>query len=268
MNWKKILGVSAVAGTMLVNSAFAFAAGRETIHQVALLQSLKLGHFDGSLSIKALKKLGDIGIGTFEGLNGEMIVLDGVVYQGDQNCHANIMNDAVTVPFSNVTFFDNDFAFELKDVETKSALEDILNVAVENYGVNSFYMLKIPCTLNNILIRSEARSNKPYPTLVKALESQKEVSLENIDGTIVGLYCPPYMGGLNTVGWHFNFISSDKKFAGHVLGLNIKTGEAQFDKTDNFALHLPGNNADFNSLNLAADLSEDVHKAENESKER
>ncbi len=262
---QKILGISALAGMMILNSTAAVAADREVVSQVALLQSLTLGHFNGSIKVKDWKKFGDTGIGTFDGLNGEMVVLDGVVYQGDQNCLAHVMGDNETVPFSNITFFEKDFFAKLENIPDKTALESHLNALIKNYGANSFYMIKIPAKYATILIRSEAKQYEPYPTLVQALEAtQKEVTLQDVEGTIVGLYCPPYMAGLNSVGWHFHFISADKKYAGHVLNMNITSGEVQFDKTDNFTLRLP-ENADFQKLNLAEDLREDIRKAENDS---
>ena len=263
MKLKKIFGVAALAGTFLFNSNLALAQNdRETINQVALLQSLALGNFEGSITVKDWKKFGDTGIGTFDGLNGELIALDGVIYQGDQNCRAKIMRPTDTIPFSNITFFDKDFSINVNNLETKAALEEKLNECVQKEGANSFYMVKIPATYSEILIRSEAKQNKPYPTLVQALQAtQKEVTLKNIRGTIVGLYCPAYMSSLNSVGWHFHFISADKKFAGHVLELGISSGEVQFDKTDNFAMRVP-NNKDFQDLNLGKDLSEDIRKAE------
>ena len=266
MKLKKILGVTALAGTFLFNSTAAFAENdRETINQVALLQSLALGYFDGSVTVKDWKTYGDTGIGTFEGLNGELIALDGVIYQGDQNCVAHVMKDTDKIPFSNITFFDKDFSVKLNNVSSKAALENKLNALVKKHGENSFYMIKIPAQYEEILIRSEAKQNEPYPTLVKALEAtQKEVTKKNIRGTIVGLYCPQFMSSLNSVGWHFHFISDDKKFAGHVLELNIESGEAQFDKTENFAMRLPSKK-NFGKLNFNADLREDIRKAENDS---
>ena len=71
------------------------------------------------------------------------------------------------------------------------------------------------------------------------------------------------MSSLNSVGWHFHFISDDKKYAGHVLELNIKSGEAQFDRTKNFALRLP-KKKNFSKLNFDNDLREDIRKAEND----
>ena len=267
---KKFLGATLLAGMMLFNTAAAAPAhtahnkNRETIYQVALLQSLAMGYFDGSISVKNLKRHGDTGIGTFEGLDGEMIVLDGVVYRANRDCKINVVDDKVLVPFSNVTFFDKDFSVKLIDVHNKAALEKIFNELVDKNGRNSFYMVKLTGEFNEILVRSESGSKEPYPTLVEALKMQNEITPKNIKGTIVGLYCPELMSSLNSVGWHFHFISDDKKIGGHVLDLNLKSGEALFDKTDNFKMDLPKKN-NFHELNFKQDMKEDIRKAEQDS---
>lgn len=215
---KKICGISALAGILFFNNVTAATpapAERETISQVALLQSLALGYFDGVISVAELKSLGDTGIGTFRGLDGEMIFLDGVMYRANSKLQINVVDDAVKIPFSNVTFFDRDFSLYLKNIADKNSLETKLNESVTRHGANLFYIVKLPASFPKITIRSESGQQKPYPTLVQSLEAtQKELTLENVQGTIVGLYCPPYMGGLNTVGWHFHFITDDKKLAG------------------------------------------------------
>lgn len=266
MNFKKILVNSTLAGAILFNSANAAEPVElETNNQVALLQSLTLGYFDGTITAAELKTLGNIGIGTFEGLNGELIMLDGVIYRANQNLEVNVVDDKIKIPFSNVTFFNKDFAVKLKDIADKNSLETLLNKFVQKHGSNSFYFIKIPATFNSILVRSEAGQKKPYPTLVESLQAtQQEKTFEDINGTVVGLYCPAYMGGLNTPGWHFHFVSEDKNFGGHVLDLNIKTGKAEFDKTDNFNMILP-KKKDFHTLDLAQDLSADIHSAEQDS---
>ena len=234
---------------------------RETIYQIALLQSLAMGYFDGSISVKDLKTHGDTGIGTFEGLDGEMIVLDGVVYRANQDLKINVVKDDVRVPFSNVTFSEKDFSVKLADVRDKEAFEKILNEQVNKHGRNSFYMVKVSGTFNEILIRSEKGCKEPYPTLVEALKTQKEITPKNISGTIVGLYCPDFMSSLNSTGWHFHFVSADKKIGGHVLDLNLKSGEAQLDKTDGFKLDLP-KKENFHALNFKTNMTEDIRKAE------
>ena len=255
-----------LAVAMLLNTASAAPKDRETIYQVALLQSLAMGYFDGSITVKDLKTHGDTGIGTFEGLDGEMIVLDGVVYRANQNCKVNVVADKVTVPFCNVTFFEADSGGELADFHTKAQLEQTLTDTLRTEAsLNSFYMVKIQGTFNEILIRSEAKQSKPYPTLVAALQAtQKEFTHKNIKGTIVGLYCPDFMSSLNSTGWHFHFISDDKKIGGHVLEVDVNRALFFLDRTDAFSMIVPKADA-FDTLNFKSDMSEDIRKAEQDS---
>ena len=69
------------------------------------------------------------------------------------------------------------------------------------------------------------------------------------------------MSSLNSTGWHFHFISSDKKIGGHVLDLNLKSGEAQFDKTDAFKMDVP-KKKNFHALNFKTNMTEEIRKAE------
>ena len=269
MFMKKILTTSLLIGSLVSNIATTSAQDRETIYQVALIQSLTMGYFDGSITVKDLKTHGDTGLGTFEGLDGEMIVLDGVVYRANQNCKINVVKDKVTIPFSNVTFFDKDFAIDLKNIQTKNQLEESFNkILRDRNSENSFYMIKLHGNFDEIIVRSELGQQKPYPTLVDALKNtQKEFNFKNISGTIVGLYCPDFMNSLNSTGWHFHFISDDKKIGGHVLDLNLETGEAQFDRTDNFSMVLPSKE-NFHDLDFNQDLKEDIRKAEQDSMQK
>ena len=262
MKLKKKCAAALLAGLLACSTVQAASADRETIQQVALLQSLAQGYFGGTVTVKQLRKAGDIGIGTFKGLNGEMIVLDGKVYQALGSGEVVIADDKDTVPFSNVTFFDKDITLPLTDIADKEALEANLNQVVKQNGANSFYMIRLHTTFPSILFRSEYGSQEPYPTLVGALkEKQTEFTHKDITGTVVGLYCPNYMGGLNTPGWHFHFISDDKKHGGHVLELSFRSGSVLIDKTDKFNMLLPDDKP-FQSLNLAKDMKEEIRQAE------
>ena len=88
---------------------------------------------------------------------------------------------------------------------------------------------------------------------------------KNIKGTLVGLYCPNYMGELNSVGWHFHFISEDKKKGGHILELSLKDGTAYLDQTDKFTVMLHDEKK-FHELNLAKDMRADIRSAEQDTK--
>ena len=235
---------------------------RETIYQVALLQSLTQGYYDGIIKVSELKEHGDIGIGTFEGVNGEMIVLDGTVYQALGDGTVQVAADDETVPFSNVTFFDKDGSVELSDINDVNALKEKLNAMVEENGKNLFYFVKMSGTFEKMNVRSEIKQEKPYKTLDKALETdQREFSYDNITGTVVALYCSDYMNGLNTPGWHFHFISDDKTKGGHLLDLQFAKATAEYDATPEFDMCLT-DNGDFQQMELAKDVSDAIKKVE------
>ena len=221
----------------------------DSIYQVALLQSLAQGHLDGMITVGELKAHGDTGIGTFDGLNGEMIVLDGVVYQAIYDGSIVVPPDDETVPFSNVTFFEPDISQPLSNVD--------------EHGANLFNMVKIIGTFSSIKVRSEYKQEKPYRNLDVALAAdQTEFDYDNISGTMVGLYCPSFMGGLNSVGWHFHFITEDLTRGGHVLQVSIDSAEAALDATPGFELMLPEDDAEFQCMDLSLNMDDAIHRAE------
>ena len=238
----------------------------ETLYQVALLQSLTQGYYDGIIKVSELKKHGDTGIGTFEGVNGEMIVLDGTVYQALDDGSVKVADDNETVPFSNVTFFDADITEDISDIKDVNGLKAALDKIVSAKGGNLFYMVKVDGTFEKMFVRSELKQQKPYKTLDKALETdQREFTYENIKGTIVGLYCPDYMGGLNAVGWHFHFLSEDKAKGGHILDLSFANAKARLDATPAFAMAL-SDNGEFQKMELAKDVNDAIKKVETNEK--
>ena len=244
------------------NTAELTANTRETIYQVALLQSLTQGYYDGIIKVNELKEHGDIGIGTFEGVNGEMIVLDGTVYQALGDGSVQVAADDETVPFSNVTFFDKDGSVELSDISDVNVLKEKLNAMVEENGRNLFCFVKMSGTFDKMNVRSEIKQEKPYKTLDKALETdQREFNYENITGTVVALYCPDYMNGLNTPGWHFHFISDDRTKGGHLLDLQFDKATAEYDMTPGFEMCLTDND-DFQKMELSKDVSDAIKKVE------
>lgn len=70
------------------------------LYQLSTLSALLLGDFEPSLSIGELKRHGTLGIGTFEELGGELIMLDGVVWNGTHTGEAVPAADIEKTPFA------------------------------------------------------------------------------------------------------------------------------------------------------------------------
>ncbi len=209
---------------------------RDVLYQVSAMDLLMNGSYGGIISVKDLKAHGDFGIGTFDGLDGEMIVLNGIVYQATSDGKVHIMNDSASIPFADVTFFDADRSVALAGQYNVTTLTAGLGEKLPSQ--NEFYAIRIHGTFPYLKLRSPPVQEKPYPVLSEALKSQSIFEMHNITGTIVGLYTPAYAKGVGWPGYHFHFISDDGQTGGHVLELTANDINAALDDTPRFSMVL------------------------------
>ena len=235
---------------------------KSVLFQISLLQGLTNGDYYGSVTINELKENGDTGIGTFDRLNGELVMLDGKVYRVAGDGSVEIVRDDETSPFAVATFIKEDVTKNLKDISDCDSLEKELEKLIEENGKNRFYMIRIDGLFRKINVRSVPAQTEPYKRLSEVLEQQQTFfEYENIKGSVVGLYCPPYMSYLNATGWHMHFISDDKTKGGHLLGVNIADARLAWNNIDEFHLILPKNDV-FDKFDLTVDQSKDIEKVE------
>lgn len=234
----------------------------DTLHQVSTLQAFMHGEYDGVLSVGDLKLNGDTGIGTFEGADGEMIVLDGVVYQAKADGSIHQIPNNEKVPFAVVTNFDEDAVISNISAKNSTDLTNQLDKKVNEMGTNNFYVLKIKGNFSKINVRSVEKQNKPYKEFTEvAKKDQKVFNYTNQSGTIVAVYFPKYMEGLNKPGWHMHFISDDKTKGGHVLELNMTNATAGVDIINEFDMLLSSSDS-FSKMNLTENMTNKIDKVE------
>jgi acetolactate decarboxylase len=91
---------------------------RDVLYQTSTIGALLQGVYDGDTSVGDLRQRGDIGLGTINCLDGELVVLDGrfftVQYEGSVR---ELPSDTMT-PFAAVTWFDRDTGGLLEGVES------------------------------------------------------------------------------------------------------------------------------------------------------
>lgn len=197
------------------------------IYQVSTLPDLSAGDFTGFVSIGSLKHHGDTGIGTFNQLNGEMIVINGTVYQVKNDGSVYTPNDSTTTPFAMVTYFKTSKTITINRTMSYAEFEQFLNTALPSN--NLFYCFIVTGTYENLTARSEPEQYEPYPNLTTALSNQTVFNFTDVGGTMVGFWCPAYAAGVNNNDYHFHFLSSDKKQGGHVINCTVKNVTIQID---------------------------------------
>lgn len=217
-------------------SAPAPAADRETLYQVSSFQALSDGEYSGIVSTGSMKEEGDFGLGTFAGLDGEMVVLDGSVYRVDVSGEVAAVGDDAGVPFANVTFFDVDTEGDL------SSLPDLASLAAALEGmmpdVGAFYAIRIEGVFETLTLRSVPGQEPPYPVLANVIAQQAVFEYSNVTGTLVGIWMPGMVGELGVPGMHMHFLSDDRAIGGHVLDCSLVKGRAALDETPVFEVYL------------------------------
>ncbi len=260
MKPRKITILLAMAIMIASMPACASAPQRETLMQVSTIDALMNGVYDGVMTIGALKEYGDFGIGTFEALDGEMLVLDGVVYQIKADGVAYVVENSAETPFAAVTWFDNDYNGDLSAGMNYAELQTYLDGILPTENI--FYAFRISGTFSYMKTRSVPAQQKPYPPLVEVTKNQPVFEFGSVEGTIVGFYCPSYVDGVNVPGYHLHFLTADKKAGGHILDFTITQAEVSIDYTSEFKMILPGKDSDFYRLDFDADTSGDIAQAE------
>lgn len=232
---------------------------QDTLTQIATIDALLNGVYDGQTSLLQLVEQGDFGIGTFQSLDGEMIVLDGIVYQVTSDGLVLLPDTAMKTPFAAVTFFEPDMSHDVPAGTGFESFSQQLDALLPT--ANIFYGVKVTGTFRKIKTRSVPKQKKPYPPLMEVAKNQPVFEFENIEGTMIGFRCPPYIKGINVPGYHLHFLSKDKKKGGHVLDFTTEETKTTLDYTSQFTLVLPEQDS-FYATDLKGDKSKELEKIE------
>ena len=208
-----------------------------TLFQSSTIEALLDGNYEGDVSFAELEDRGDFGLGTFDALDGEMIALDGDFYQVRVDGRAYAVDRRCKTPFAVVTFFEPDLSRQLATIGNFTALCAYLDRVVEDRAV--CYAVRVDGYFDYVKTRSVPRQHKPFPPLVEVVKHQPTFELHGVRGSLVGFRFPDRVGGLNVPGYHFHFISEDRRVGGHVLDCRIARGELRIDHEADLQLELP-----------------------------
>ncbi|EIQ7139563.1 acetolactate decarboxylase [Enterococcus faecalis] len=223
------------------------------VYQHGTLGGLMESLMAGTAEIGTLLTQGDFGIGTLEGSNGEIILLDGTLYHANQTGEITILEGEELTPYAAVTRFQEDGAFPVS-TETD---ENIKAQILEKISPNFFAAIKISGLFAKMHVRVAPKQEKPYPPFVEAARNQPEFTAENIQGTVVGFFTPKLFHGASAAGFHLHFISEDHQFGGHLLDFGIKQGTVSWMETAELRQHFPVHDADYRNkeIDIAKALS-------------
>jgi acetolactate decarboxylase len=207
------------------------------LFQASTIGALLDGAYDGDLSFAELAEQGDLGLGTLNGLDGEMIALDGRFYRADVDGAIHRVGPRELTPFAVVTRFeptvDATLAGPLSHERLLGRIDELVPAGASSCTV------RIDGDFELIRARSVPRQSPPYRPLTEVVAEQHVFEFPDVSGTMLGFRFPAYIEGIEVAGYHLHFVSEDRSRGGHVLDSSFADGRVRIDPSDDLHVELP-----------------------------
>lgn len=207
------------------------------LFQASTIGALLEGAYDGDLSFAELAAHGDLGLGTLNRLDGEMIALDGHFYRADAEGAIHPVPPQAQTPFAVVTRFeptvDERIEGELTHEQLLARLDRLAPAGASSCAI------RLDGRFALVRARSVPAQQPPYRPLTEVVADQHVFELADVEGTMLGFRFPAYAEGIEVAGYHLHFIDADRARGGHVLDSRSAGLRARLDPSDDLHVELP-----------------------------
>lgn len=206
------------------------------VTQFAVLDALLAGAYDSGIPVGEVRALGDFGIGCCESLGGEVIILDGDVFECTIDERPDRMSDEQILPFVDVCRFHAVSAQPITGADLPAFTAQVEDQLVSR---NLFHAVRVDGVFTAVRVRVTQRQEHPFRPLAEVTKSQIETVIADARGTLVGFWAPAIYQGVTVAGLHVHFIADDRSIGGHVLDVIIGAAELKLAAYSRFDLRLP-----------------------------
>ena len=207
------------------------------VYQTSTMSALLAGVYDGDVTIAELLTHGDFGLGTFNHLDGEMVVIDGVCYHLRADGTAAVASPQDKTPFAAVLRFRADITLAITSPTDRKALTDLIDHAIPS--PNLTYGVRVEGTFAQVRTRTVMAQKQPYPPLAAATAGQSVTQLNLASGTLAGFRTPAYEQGISVAGYHLHFLTHDRGGGGHALDFELTDGAVAISTASELHVSLP-----------------------------
>jgi acetolactate decarboxylase len=206
------------------------------LFQASTIGALLEGAYEGDITFGELAEHGVLGLGTLNGLDGEMIALDGRFYRADLEGRVNEIESSARTPFAVMSWFEPSIEFQVGPL-THDDLVQRMEAELPPGAVAC--AVRIDGSFSYIRARSVPRQHPPYRPMAEVIGEQHVFELHEAAGTVLGFRFPDYAEGLEVSGYHLHYISADRAHGGHVLECRPRAATVQLDPSSDLHVELP-----------------------------
>ena len=210
-----IAAIALIAGMPLA-SANDMPTATGWVAQVGTYDYLVQPDYDGLAPVGAVVGESTIGLGTFDRLDGELVMIGGVVYRvGTDGVPRKAALTRTTPWFEGVRFVPQ-ASMRLDEGTECSALVPLINELATTDG--GMVAVRLIGTFTTLTARSVPAQSQPYPPLAEVVATQTVFPLEGVRATLVGFRTGSDLLGVGAPGLHLHGLTKARDGGGHILG--------------------------------------------------
>lgn len=208
--------VGAVALLVVSLGGTAVAADEGTwVAQVGTYDYLIAPDYDGLAPIGTVVRGQTLGLGTFDRLDGELVLVGGVPYRVGIDGVPQRASLSSTTPFLQAIRFAPQDSGPVAPGTTCLQLAGLVDSLAQ--AQSGIVAVRVRGTFSSLVTRSVAAQPEPYPALAAAVAGQTVFTLGQRRAVLVGFRTGADLAGTGAPGLHLHGLTADRTAGGHVL---------------------------------------------------
>lgn len=209
-----------ICGVLLIGSIAAAgpaaASDRPSVgRQVGTYDYLVAPDYDGLIPARKAASGLTLGLGTFDKLDGELVLVGGDLFRVGVDGRPTLVNDDRTTPFFEGVSFRATTSGPVAPGTTCADLGSAVTALAKKSS--GMIAVRVRGTFTDLVTRSVAAQPEPYPALATAVAGQTTFALGARRAVLVGFFTGPDLKGVGAPGLHLHGVTTDRSAGGHVL---------------------------------------------------
>jgi acetolactate decarboxylase len=189
--------------------------GRPVVQQVGTFTRLVQPDFSGVAPLSEAIDGQTLGLGTFDDLDGEFVLVGGTAYRIGTDGTPREVDPARTTPWVQAVDFRPDSSAAVPPGMTCEQLASYIpTVAGASSGIVA---VRVRGTFSDVVMRSVPAQTRPFPSLSTVVANQTVFPLGSRRAVLVGFLQGDAMQGIGQPGLHLHGVTADRTAGGHVL---------------------------------------------------
>ena len=204
-----------VACAAIAPATFAATGDTNRVVQIGTYDSLIAPNYDGLAPINSVWHGQTLGLGTFDHLDGELVLVGRQMYRVSTDGTPQKIDGSQSTPFFEAITFKADTSGPVPPGTTCATLVNTVNTLANT--TSGVIAVRVRGTFTDLVTRSVPTQSKPYLPLSDVVAKQTLFPLGARKAVLVGFRTGADYAGVGAPGLHLHGVTADRKAGGHVI---------------------------------------------------